>query len=210
MKGNIKERLTRYLNETAGAVETARLRSVKLLTNLRFLNYVFNPVSFFYCFDEQNRFIYAIAEVGNTFEEKKLYFLPSSGDDSCGARTVKEFYVSPFSDLHLDFDFRLRMPSSRLGLGVNEFDGDRPTLVSSVEGNQKLFSDAEILKLTLKYPLVTLRVITMIHFHAFVLLLRGFHFFPKHQNGHRQTRVLNPHSSLKSSVAATHVEAQKG
>jgi DUF1365 family protein len=209
-KGDIKQRVVQYLTETVGRQETMLTKKIMLLTNLRFLDYVFNPVSFFYCFDESDNFIYSVAEVGNTFDEKKLYFLPASGRDSCAALLPKEFYVSPFSDLHLQFDFRLSLPATSLTLSVNEFDQNKPTLVSSVEGKQKSFSDLEILKLTAKYPLVTLRVIAMIHYHAFVLLLKGFHFFPKHNNAHLQTKVLNAHSSIKTKAATPHVEAQKG
>jgi DUF1365 family protein len=208
-EGNIKERVVQYLTETIGAGDAERAQRIMLLTNLRFLGYVFNPVSFFYCFDESGNFIYAVAEVGNTFEEKKLYYLPAVADNKCAARLPKEFYVSPYSDLHLHFDFRVALPNSNLNLSVNEFDQDKGTLVSSVEGRQRTFSDLEILKLTAKYPLVTLRVIVMIHYHALVLLFKGFHFFPKHENSHLQTNVLNAHSSLKTTAAVARVEAQK-
>lgn len=82
---------------------------ILLLTNLRFLGYVFNPISIWFCRDRAGEPIGAIAEVGNTFGELKTYFVPHR-DGRFIARHPKHFYVSPFSELDLDFEFRFDIP----------------------------------------------------------------------------------------------------
>ena len=80
---NVRENLTNYLR--SHGVEIVRGR-VFLLTYLRVLGYVFNPVSFYCCFDSDSRPLRAVSEGGNKFGELKPFFL---GRD----RQVKHFYA---------------------------------------------------------------------------------------------------------------------
>ena len=86
---------------------------IRLLTMPRVLGYVFNPISIWFCWDADDAPIGAIAEVGNTFGELKTYFVPHR-DGRFRVRVPKHFYVSPFSELDLDFEFRFEMPGERL------------------------------------------------------------------------------------------------
>jgi uncharacterized protein len=94
---------------------------VMLFTNLRFLGYVFNPVSFYFCFGQEGEPLGAIAEVSNTFGEMKPFWVPSDPQQLEGyfARVRKHFYVSPFMNLEQFFGFRLKTPDERLFLGVD-------------------------------------------------------------------------------------------
>lgn len=86
---------------------------IRLVTLPRVLGYVFNPVSFFFCSTADGSPIAAVAEVGNTFGELKPFLVPvSDSPDRFRLRVPKHFYVSPFSDLRLCFDFDLRTPGS--------------------------------------------------------------------------------------------------
>ena len=55
---------------------------IRLLTHLQYFGYCFNPVSFYYCFDEEDRRVETIvAEVNNTpWGERHCYVLPMSED----------------------------------------------------------------------------------------------------------------------------------
>ena len=75
---------------------------ILLLTNARFLGYTFNPISIWFCQRADGSPLAAIAEVGNTFGEQKPFLVPFK-DGVFHIRTPKNFYVSPFSDLDLDF-----------------------------------------------------------------------------------------------------------
>ncbi len=137
----------------------------------------------------------AVAEVGNTFGEQKLYLLPAS--DRADARlfrlrTPKHYYVSPFSSLTLQFDFRLRVPEQGLDIRVDDYDGERRVLRSGLRGQRRTLSDSRLLWFALKYPLLTLKVIGLIHWHAWRLWRRGLPWHRKGDNPQLQLQVLNP------------------
>lgn len=68
---SVKENILAYLSSKG--VDGSEFR-IGLLTNLATFGYVFNPVSFYFCFDRSNNPVCAVAEVGNTFGELKPYF----------------------------------------------------------------------------------------------------------------------------------------
>jgi DUF1365 family protein len=91
---------------------------IALLTQLRYLGYVFNPVSFFYCFDAAGASVEAIvAEVTNTpWLERHCYVLPRQGE-ALQFLTPKEFHVSPFQPMEQEYDWRFDEPGERLRVG---------------------------------------------------------------------------------------------
>ncbi len=172
---------------------------VLLLTHCRVFGYIFNPVSFYFCLDAQDRPLCAVAEVGNTFGEQKPFLLgPEHFDGEGRFRRIvpKHFYVSPFSALDLAFDFKLRVPGEQLDIHIDDHEGDRPVLLTALTGRRVPLTDANLARLTLKYPLITLRVITLIHWHALKLWWKKVPWHRKAANPQLQQGVLNPHESL--------------
>ena len=194
---NLKMRMVDYLH-TNGVPFDLRGR-IMLLTLPRVAGYIFNPVSIYYCFGPAGEPLCAIAEVGNTFGEMKLFLLRA--DDLRDGQvfrklTTKHFYVSPFSSLELSFDFQLRVPGEKLDVRIDDRDGDNKILLTTLTGTRAALSHARLLWFTLKYPLVTLKVIALIHWHAFVLWLKRVPVHRKADQPTLQTDVLRPHSTL--------------
>ena len=170
-----------------------------LLTMPRILGYVFNPVSLYFCFDADGAPICALAEVGNTFREMKPYVLgPESLAASGLFRMVvpKHFYVSPFSSLELHFDFKLRPPGDQLDIHIDDRDGDKRVLLSALTGQRAELTSRQLFWFTLKYPLLTLRVIGLIHWHALLLWLKKIPFNRKSAEPELQRDVYRPHPSI--------------
>ena len=114
-----------------------------------------------------------IAEVHNTFGERKAWFLGQAcrrrdhdGDPYLQLRTPKRFYVSPFSQLDTEFEFTLRLPDGRLAITVDHNEDGHKSLTSAWTGKQVPLTDLSLLWLTVKSPLLILKVITLIHLHA--------------------------------------------
>lgn len=178
---------------------------VLLLTLPRVLGYRFNPVSFYFVSTRDGAPLAAIAEVTNTFREIKVFVL---GPDTLDAtprggpvfrlRTPKHFYVSPFSDVDVCFDFRLRPPDDRLALQIDDHDGPRRTLVSTVTGLRppRPLNDRTLAWLSLKYPVVTLKVVGAIHWEALRLWLKRVPWFAKAARPDAQRDLHRPHASL--------------
>ncbi|MCX6978451.1 MAG: DUF1365 domain-containing protein [Verrucomicrobia bacterium] len=193
---SLKENLLAYLHEHHLTFPPDG--KIQLITLPRVFGYIFNPVSFYFCTTSAGLPLYAVVQVGNTFGEIKPYLIPApTTDRSFRQITPKHFYVSPFSPLDLDFDFHLRLPNEKLEIHINDLADGRPILVTSLLGNRLPLTNARLAWFTLKYPFITLKVITLIHWHAFRLWTKRLPWYPKADRPDLQRQVLHPHASLR-------------
>jgi DUF1365 family protein len=134
--------------------------------------------------------------VGNTFREMKPYLLRApSAPRTFHLITPKLFYVSPYSALDLHFDFKLKIPGERLDIHIDDRSGPAgpQVLLSALTGRRCPLTTSRLLWLTLKFPLITLKVIFLIHWQAFRLWLRKLPFHRKSANPQLQQGVYHPH-----------------
>lgn len=171
---------------------------VLLIALPRVFGYLFNPVSFYFCYDRQGQPVAALAEVTNTFKEMKPFVLgPDTRQGTTFAlRTPKYFYVSPFTDMDVAFDFTLRAPGDKLSVQIDDYDAGQRTLTSSLTGKRQPLTDRALAWFTLKYPFITLRVIGLIHWNAFRLYLKNVPWFAKAARPEAQRDLYRPHASL--------------
>jgi uncharacterized protein len=152
---------------------------VTLVTIPRIAGYLFNPVSFYFCY-EGNRPLCALAEVTNTFREVKTFVVPaSSRKHRFEARLPKEFYVSPFSECDGEFAFALRWNGDRLVARIDEYEAGVLTLHSVVLGEKRVLNNLQLFWFTLKYPLLGLQVMGRIHTQALRLYLKRLPWWRK-------------------------------
>jgi uncharacterized protein len=170
---------------------------IRLVTFPRVLGYGFNPVSFYYIDSKAGGPLMAVAEVVNTFREMKLYAMETVAAGGLWHRRIaKDFYVSPFSDPGDEFDFKLGLPGEKWRANIDNFSNGERMLVSSVRGEQCDLTSARLWWYALKYPLLSLKIIGLIHWHAFLLWLKRVPFLRKSARREVQLNVMRPHSSL--------------
>jgi len=187
--GSIKEKLSLFL--TGKDIKwTGR---ATLLTNARTLGYVFNPISFYFCFDENDEPLCAVAEVCNTHKEMKLFLLDKScmDKDTFRLRTPKYFYVSPFSEPDTEFEFIFRQPSAFMQMRVDDYKQGKRILLSALTGTREEINDASLLWYGLRFPLITVKIISLIYWQALKLRLKGLPFWRKSANMHLQKDFVN-------------------
>ena len=196
---SVKENLLAWIaeQETGAVLDPAAVR-VTLLTLPRVFGHIFNPVSFYFVHDrDTDTPLCAVVQVGNTFGEMKPYLLRAPEADGSFRRTTpKHFYVSPFSGLELSFAFNLKVPAAGLEIHIDDHDEGQPVLLSKLTGRRQELSTARLWGATLKCPLVTLKVITLIHWHAFLLWLKRLPWHAKAAQPALQRDIFNPHVSL--------------
>lgn len=157
---------------------------IMLLCFPRILGYVFNPLSIYFCYDD-DRLLAVIYEVKNTFGQQTGYVLPvdqsSAGDpdrpitQSC----AKEFYVSPFIDMEATYHFRFMPPGERLSFAIRETVPQGLLLLATHTGERRPLDDRQLLACLLANPLMTFKVILGIHWEAARLWLKGARYFPR-------------------------------
>ncbi|OOQ60581.1 hypothetical protein BC343_25075 [Mucilaginibacter pedocola] len=188
-----REHINAYLAENSIAIPPKR---IMVLTNLCTLGYQFNPVSFYYCYNDADEPFCAIVEVCNTFLEIKPYFLGSDTKQNAGFKlnTEKYFYVSPFIDMDTCFDFDLQVPGDKLQVRIDDYDkAGKRFFISTLTGIRKPLTDKNLLLYFFSFPLITVKVIAMIHWQALKLWLKKLPFHRKGDNADKQRGVYRPY-----------------
>lgn len=190
-KISTKENILEFIRSKGIVVEQPR---ITLMTNVATLGYVFNPISFYFCFDQSNKPVCAVAEVRNTHGEMKLYLLAKDclEEDTFRLRITKHFYVSPFSELDTEFEFIFKLPGDNVIFRVDDYKNGSRILMSRLVGQRRELTDANLLRYSLRFPLIPVKIITLIYWQALILRLKGLPFWRKNENQHLQKDIVKP------------------
>jgi DUF1365 family protein len=174
----LRQQVDRHLQEAGIDIEHG---PVRLLCMPRIFGYAFNPLSVYFCHRPDERLMAVLYEVHNTFQERHSYLIPvsSAPDPVIVQECRKEFYVSPFMDMDVEYKFRLSPPHESIGVRIDVSNSTGPILTASLAGKRAALTDARLLRVLATHPALTLKVITAIHWHAFLMLLKGFKVRPR-------------------------------
>ena len=182
----LRERIARDAQQKGVVIPEGR---IFLLTHLRYLGYNFNPVSFFYCYDREDRLQMIMAEVNNTFGETENYWLTPSvehpaSDSNKRYRFAKTFHVSPFMKLGHEYDWTFTPPGERLITESVSYEDGQEIFDSTLKLERREWSGRELHAALLRFPWMTAKVITAIHWQALRLLLKRVPVVPHPGAGH--------------------------
>ena len=148
------------------------ITNIKVLCYPRILGYVFNPLSIFYCY-EKDKLVAIFYEVKNTFNEQHTYIFKIKNNEEIIQKCRKKFYVSPFMDMETFYNFKLLNPNDKLSVFIKQTDADGTILTATQTGDKKEFSFKQLAFNFLKYPLMTIKIISSIHYEALLLWKKG-------------------------------------
>ena len=150
------------------------LGTIKLLCYPRIFGYVFNPLSIYYCYDENLQLKAILYEVKNTFNEQHTYvFSVSSSSNLILHKCNKKFYVSPFMEMKTFYNFRLLNPGKTLNVFIKQGDIEGTLFTACQVGKKIEMSSKNLLFQFFLHPLMSFKVILAIHFEAFRLWIKG-------------------------------------
>ncbi len=174
--------LRSWINEQLAEQGLPNPATVLLQCMPRVFGYVFNPISLWYCFDEQGDVMAVLVEVNNTFGEKHCYLLADGGQPlqwPVRQSADKCFHVSPFIGMQARYQFRISDPREKLGVVINEYQNDELMLVATQTGAPKALSSTTVARLVMRLPLSTFKVMAAIHWQALRIWWRGGKFHKK-------------------------------
>lgn len=154
-----------------------------LLTHLRFMGFVFNPVSFYFCFPEgsdQPRFI--LAEITNTpWGERFCYVLDtresSTQNRQWNFKFGKAFHVSPFMPMEIDYRWRFGLHDDKLTIHMQLYRLAQRCFDATLQLDRLDLSPKTMRSIPLQYPFITGAIVFRIYWHAFRLWLKGIPFY---------------------------------
>ena len=119
-------------------------------------------------------------EVKNTFGEQHTYvFRVDDKNNLIKNNCPKKFHVSPFIEMDCQYFFKILKPGDRLSVIIDQYDKEGKILFASQDGERKELNSTQLIKSYLKHPLMTLKIISAIHFEAFKLWIKGIKFIKK-------------------------------
>jgi len=152
---------------------------VRLLTHLRYFGFVFNPVSFYYCFDQDDTNVETIvAEVNNTpWGERHCYVLPQSSNTGKGGMhrhaPEKVMHVSPFMEMDIDYDWRFNPPGESLSVHMENWRAGNKVFDVTLVLQRKEATAGALARVLVTFPLMTMKVVAGIYWQALRLWLKG-------------------------------------
>ncbi len=155
---------------------------VRVLCMPRVLGHCFNPLSVYFCYHPQGWLSAMLYQVNNTFGQRHSYLIPVEGQEASGLvrqACQKAFYVSPFMDMDLRYEFTIQPPSNRIAVTVNVLDTEGLLLGASFAGERRVLSDRGLLSALLHAPLLGLKVVAGIHWEAWKIWRKGVRLRPR-------------------------------
>lgn len=155
---------------------------VRVLTNPRYWGFVFNPVSFYYCYGAGETQVEAVvAEVQNTpWNERHCYVLraENASGETIAATRDKEFHVSPFFDLDMQYRFRLAPPGETLDVSIEAWKGLACQFQADFSAGRWQFTSLNLVMLMMRFPWMTATILFAIYWQALKLWWKGARYVP--------------------------------
>jgi hypothetical protein len=168
---------------------------IRLLTHLRYFGHCFNPASFYYCFDAADtRVETIIVEIHNTpWGERYCYVLPNEKNEHPlenwrRFQFDKAFHVSPFIGMNIHYDWRFQMPQQTVRVHMIDHENDKKLFDASLSLQRRVLDRWILSRVLFQYPLLTVKVVSMIYWQALRLWVKRAPYYPHPRNLSKQER----------------------
>lgn len=166
----LKQRIERKVRQLGGSWSTTN--RVIMLIQCRCFGVYFSPINCYFCYDAGGKCQYMLAEVSNTpWRERHYYLVDLQGE----LRNKKEFHVSPFMDLNMDYLWRIRPPKKSTLVHIENHTSYK-VFDATLTLMKWDFSARNIMKTLSLIPFMTIKVVTGIYWQALQLFIKKVPF----------------------------------
>ncbi len=179
--GSVEKPLADAVRDTVEAKLGQRPEGrILLLTQLACFGICFNPVSFYYCHNANGSLLAVMAEITNTpWGQRHVNVIPADASGRARLQFRKDFHVSPFMPMDQHYDWRFNGAGQKLVVHMITADANPdPLFDATLSLRRKPFDSSGVRHALLRWPLMTLKVVSLIYVHALRLWLKGVPFHP--------------------------------
>ncbi|MFT5451167.1 MAG: DUF1365 family protein [Enterobacterales bacterium] len=153
---------------------------VRMLTHLRYFGHCFNPVTFYYCFDEKSEKVnFIVAEIENTpWGQRFSYVLDNRQNKTSLVQSSfdKEFHVSPFLPMDMQCHWRFSSPEKKLSVMMQNFKEQEKVFHACLVLKAHTINSRNLAKALVLHPLMSWKVSLGIYWQALRLWLKRIPF----------------------------------
>lgn len=165
---------------------------VRMLTNCRYFGFIINPITIYYCFDNNERLQAMLLEVTNTpWREKIPYVLKCDPLQSTQRMQFnKAMHVSPFHPMEHLYDWRSNVPHKKLAVHMQnkELVGEKCVFDATLSLTRMPLTSSTMAKVLFRYPVMTMQVAFGIYWQALKLWIKKVPFY-SHPNSSSTTKI---------------------
>ena len=156
---------------------------INILTHPKILGFGFNPVNFWFFFNEDGLIIAIIAEVNNTFKENHCYLIKNNDWQPIKQQQTficdKDFFVSPFFERKGEYIFNFAIKNNKINIKIDYLQNKILNLSTGISGKMQDISDFKLFKATIFSLMMVSKVLILIHWQALKLILKKINYFKK-------------------------------
>ncbi len=180
LRASVSQVIERQFNKTPQG-------PIRMLTQLSYFGFCFNPITLYYCFDAQDQRVeFIVADVTNTpWHERHAYAVECAAGQPLDFKVQKKFHVSPFMPMELSYRWRLSPPSETLSAHMENHEAGRAAAMfdATLSLKRAPLTLLEIFKGLIKFPLLTIKAYPAIYWQALLLIFKRLRFYPHPSQG---------------------------
>lgn len=152
---------------------------IRMLANWRYFGFNMNPITCYYCFDEDEKLATIVTEVTNTpWKERQSYVLKCDSEKRIQRVDFqKEMHVSPFNPMSMTYRWASNCPGKILSLNLETVKNGQRHMDATMALRRRELDAGSLAGILVEHPWMTAKVLASIYWQALKLGLKKVPFY---------------------------------